>query len=148
MREAIGMKRRLFLWCTLMVCALGVGSALSAQENRTSADESGQDALLAEVRALRREIKEAAHASIQAQVYAVGLQLQEQRVLAAGRQLADVQHELANVRLEIAGEQARVRHLLGSLSQTPVTGQTAIQQTILTAEAHIEERQRRAVQIQ
>jgi chromosome segregation ATPase len=134
-----------------MVCAVGIGSVLSAQAPRTAGYESlpdGQDALLAEVRALRAELHEAANASIRAQLYAVGLQLQEQRALAAGRQLADAQRELADVRQEIEGEQARVRHLQASLLRAPVTEQTAIRQTILTAEAHIEERQRRALLIE
>jgi hypothetical protein len=78
----------------------------------------------------------------------VGFQLQEQRAFAAGRQLADVQRELADIRQEIEGEQARVRYLQAYLLRTQVTEQTAIRQTILTAEAHIEERQRRALLIQ
>jgi hypothetical protein len=68
--------------------------------------------------------------------------------LAAGRQLADVQRELAGIRQEIEDEQARVRHLQASLLRTQATEQTAIRQTILIAEVHIEERQRRAVLIQ
>jgi chromosome segregation ATPase len=137
------MKGARFLWCIVIVCAVGVGSALSAQDGH-----DGHDALLAEVRALRAELHEAANASIRAQLYAVGFQLQEQRAFAAGRQLADVQRELADIRQEIEGEQARVRHLQTSLLRAQVTEQTAIRQTILTAEAHIEEQQRRATLIQ
>src|SRR5262245_23347284 len=148
MRETIGMKGARFLWCIVMVCAVGIGSILSAQAPRTSVYESGQDALLAEVRALRAELHEAANASIRAQLYAVGFQLQEQRAFAAARQLADIQRELADVQQEIEGEQARVRHLQASLLRAPVTEQTAIRQTILTAEAHIEDRQRRALLIE
>jgi len=148
MREVIGLRGRRFLWCIVLVCAVGIGSLLSASETSTAAYESGQDALLAEVRALRAELHQAANASIRAQLYAVGFQLQEQRACAAGQQLADVQRELADVRQEIEGEQARVRHLQASLLRTQVTEQTAIRQSILIAEAHTAERQRRALLIQ
>ncbi len=60
-----------------------------------SAAKTSSDELLAEVRALRAEINQAASTSIRAQLFVARLQLQEQRVNAVARQLADVQNRLA-----------------------------------------------------
>ena len=87
-----------------VACALvAIGGALYAQDARSSAT-STQDALLAEVRALRAEIGQVAGISIRTQLLVARLQLQEQRILTAGRQLAEVQQSLDAVRREMASQ--------------------------------------------
>jgi chromosome segregation ATPase len=54
------------------------------------------DELLSELRGLRAELRQAASASISAQVLMGRLALQEHRITAAARQLADVQTQVAN----------------------------------------------------
>ena len=126
----------------------GVGGVLFAQGTRTAVDGPAHDALLAEVRTLRAEINQVAVSSIRMQLLVARLQLQEQRVLMAGRQLVDVQNALAAVRLEIAGEQARVDQLEKSMSRVTSQGQVQIQQAILAADAQIEQQQRRQQELQ
>ena len=72
---------------------LGLVAALSAQ-----AGQGGQTAgfadLLAEVKALRADVNQAAGASLRAQLLVARLSLQEQRITTLGRQLIDVQAQL------------------------------------------------------
>lgn len=55
---------------------------------------TSDEQLLAEVRALRAEIAEAANAAMRAQLLAMRLQLQEQRIGVIVRQLSDVQERI------------------------------------------------------
>jgi hypothetical protein len=76
---------------------IGVVAVVAGQSARPvpAAPNAASDLLLAEVRALRAEISQAAGTSIRAQLLVARLQLQEQRVNAAARQLSDVQNRLA-----------------------------------------------------
>ena len=128
----------------LIVCAFAViGGALFAQGTRLPINDSAQDALLAEVRALRVEINQVASVGIRSQLVVARLKLQEQRVLTAGRHLAEMQDALAAIRVEIAGEQARVDQLEKSMSRGTAQGQAQIQQAILAAKAQIEQQKSR-----
>jgi hypothetical protein len=90
-----------------IVCLLlGAGGVLLAQ---TPAPASPPDALLAEVRALRADMNRAASASIRTQLLTARLQLQEQRIYAAARQLTDVQATLRAVRDDIRELQTATR---------------------------------------
>jgi len=68
---------------------VGVGGFLFAEGSQPRVEGSTADALLAEVRALRAEVTQVTSAGIRTQVLVARLQLQEQRVLNAARQLAD-----------------------------------------------------------
>ena len=67
--------------------------ALAGQGNPGRAAASGDDQLLAEVRALRADLNEAAQATMRAQLLGMRLQLEEQRINALGRQLGDIQEK-------------------------------------------------------
>jgi uncharacterized protein involved in exopolysaccharide biosynthesis len=82
------------------------------------------------------------------QLLVARLQLQEQRVLMAGRQLLEVQNALASVRQEIAGEKSRVEQLEKSLSRATPQGQAQLQQAIVEAKVQIERQQRQEQQLQ
>jgi chromosome segregation ATPase len=126
----------------------GAGGALFAQGTRSPVDGPAQDALLAEVRALRAEISQVSSASIRMQLLVARLQLQEQRVFTVGRQLADAQSALAAVQARITGERARVRQLEDAASRAPGQERLAIQQVILEAGTQIEQQQRQELQLQ
>jgi hypothetical protein len=130
---------------SLLAC---VGSVLLAQAASPTPAQDSHAALLAEVRALRAEVHQATSAGIRMQLLVARLQLQEQRVLMAGRQLLEVQNALATVRQEIAGEQARVEQLEKSLSRSTAHGQLPLRQAILEAKAQIERQQRQEQELQ
>jgi chromosome segregation ATPase len=67
--------------------------------------------LLAEVRHLRSEVTSASATSIRAQVLVGRLQLEEQRITALGRQLADVQGAVAGLEQNQEGATARMKVL-------------------------------------
>jgi hypothetical protein len=86
----------------VLVAALVVGIAglVSAQGTRSAAP-GGEDALLAEVRALRAELAQAAAVSIRAQLLVARLQVQEQRVAGLGRQLLELDGQIAPIAQEV-----------------------------------------------
>lgn len=59
------------------------------------------DDLVAEVRALRAEIREAAGSSMRAQLVGMRLQLQEQRITSISRQLSDTQEKMRAQEAEV-----------------------------------------------
>jgi hypothetical protein len=133
----------------LIICVLaGAGGVLFAQATRTPVDGSAQDALLAEVRALRAEISQVASAGIRTQLLAARLQLQEQRVFSAARQLVDAQNARAEIQLKITGERGRLRQLEDAASRATGQGRPAIQQAILDSVTQIEQQQRQELQLQ
>ncbi len=88
---------------TSWIVGLAVAGAVSPASGQSQqAASSSMDELLSEVRGLRAELRQAADASLRGQLLVARLQLQEQRILTAGRQLSEVQDKLA------ATEQARV----------------------------------------
>ena len=80
------------------VVLVGVAAAVAGQSARLapSAAAASLDDLLAEVRMLRSEINQAAGASVRTQLFVARLQLQEQRVNAVVRQLAEVRGRLTS----------------------------------------------------
>jgi hypothetical protein len=120
-----------------------LGGVLFAQGTQVS-----EDPLLAEVRALRAEVHQIASASVRTQLLVARLQLQERRVLMAGRQVLEVQNALATVRQEMAGEQARVEQLEKSPMRATSQGQAQVQQAVLGAKAQIEQLRRQEQQLQ
>lgn len=133
----------------LVVClCTGIGVALRAQGTRAPDGGSPYDALFAEIRALRTEINQFAAASIRMQLVVARLQLQEQRVLMAGRQLERAQNALTEIRLANAGERARVEQLEKSLSRSTAQGQIQIQQAIVESKAQIEKQEKRQQELQ
>lgn len=85
----------------IVVSALVLSTAvvLKAQV-QTKPPSSPMEDVLTEIRGLRAEINRAAETSLRAQLLVARLQLQEQRIDAAARQLADVQERLrANERV-------------------------------------------------
>jgi hypothetical protein len=77
------------------VLLLGGLTVVAAQGRPTPAAPPTQmDELLAEIRALRKDINDTAHANMRAQLLGMRLQMQEQRIATAARQLSDVQDKL------------------------------------------------------
>jgi hypothetical protein len=125
----------------------GLGGVVFAQGTRTPLDGS-QDALLAEVRALRAEVHQVTSAGIRTQLLVARLQLQEQRVLAAGRQLAESQNALSALRAKISAENGRVRQLEDAASRAPGQGRDAFQQAVRDASTQIEQMRQQEFQLQ
>lgn len=79
------------------LAALLLGAVSASGQNQTPADMA---ALLAEVKGLRADVSQAAGASIRMQVLVSRVSLQEQRITFLGRQLTDVQDQLATATRE------------------------------------------------
>jgi hypothetical protein len=112
------MLRPRFAWLVAMLLVTaGLVAVVAAQAPR-STQPSSQDELLAEVRGLRAELNQAAGASMRMQLLVARLQLQEQRIFSAGRQVSDVQTQLATVRQEIIGLETILKVMPQAPSQT------------------------------
>ena len=131
----------------VVISLLGVGGVLFAQGTRTTVEDS-QNPLLSGVRALRAEVHQIASAGIRTQLLVARLQLQEQRVIMAGRQLLEAQSALMDIQQEIAAEQARVVELEKSLLGRTPQGQAQLQQAILEAKAQIERQRTQEAQLE
>ena len=102
------LKLRVLTAAIIAAGSIGVVAVIAGQPARAAA--AGDD-LLAEVRALRAEFNQAAGTNVRTQLLVARLQLQEQRVIGAARQLADVQERLASV---AQAQAALVERLAGS----------------------------------
>src|ERR687895_113852 len=92
--------------CRTAAISLAAGAmlvaVLSAQSGPVpTAQSNSQDALLAEIKALRADLNQRLDASIRAQLLVARLQVQEQRISTLTRQMSDIQQQLQN------SEQAR-----------------------------------------
>jgi hypothetical protein len=100
------------------------------------------DALLAEVRALRNDLNQAAGTSIRTQLLVARLQLQEQRTNTVARQLSDVQAQISTT--GIAPMVSRLRQLetmlRGPLSEEE---RTSADQEMVELKVAMEDAQRR-----
>lgn len=95
------MPRSVIVGLTIVLAGL---TAVGAQSRPTPAAPPTQmDELLAEIRALRKDINDTARASMRAQLLGMRLQLQEQRISAAARQLSDVRDKLHGTEQALAG---------------------------------------------
>jgi hypothetical protein len=90
--------------------------AASAQTQRGSAPT---DDLIEEVRGLRADVREAANATIRAQLVTARLQLVEQRIYVVSRQLDETLTSLNVVRAEIAGLETQLKSAEGALTRSP-----------------------------
>ena len=70
--------------------ALGISAQAPAPARPVSAADDAVAALVTEVRALRADLSEAAHASLRSQLLVTRIQLQEQRLMHLDRQRSDV----------------------------------------------------------
>lgn len=133
-----------------IICAFTIlGGAVFAQDMRTGSSQgSPEDALLAEVRALRAEVHRMNSVNIRAQLLVARLQLQDQRVYTAARQLADAQGALARVQDRLGGERARVRQLEDAASRATGQSRLAFQQAVADAGSQIEHQRREEQQLQ
>ena len=99
-------------------------TAVGAQGRPTPAAPPTQmDELLAEIRALRKDINETARASMRAQLLGMRLQMQEQRIAAAARQLSDVRDKLQGTELALAGLKSVTANAPAETLQGPLGGQ-------------------------
>jgi len=133
---------------TLAIVLAGLGGILFAEGPLTTVESSTPDPLLAEVRALRAEITQITSAGIRTQLLVARLQLQEQRVLTAARQLTEAQRELAAVQGRVNGERARIRQLEDAASRATGEGRAVYQQSIAEAGTQIEQQQSQELQLQ
>lgn len=144
------MKKARVPWTVGLICILGgLASLVFAQAPRT-AQSTSLDDLLAEVRGLRAELNQVSAASIRTQLLTARLQLQEQRIFSAGRQLTEVQAQLATVREEILTGQQMVERLeaVGGSSNVPADQQNPLQLEVARAKAVTEQRQARQMELQ
>jgi hypothetical protein len=96
---------------------VGVATALSAQSSQVQpAARSEMVDLLTEVRELRAELSRAATTSIRMQVLVARVTLQEQRITSLGRQISDVQSQLATAMKERLEVESQIKLLLPELS--------------------------------
>jgi hypothetical protein len=121
---------------------------MSAQGTQTTPDGSTLNGLLLEVRALRVEVRQITSAGIRTQLLVARLQLQEQRVLTAARQLAETESALAALQGRIAGERIRVRQLEEAGARATGQGRIAFQQVVVEAGAQIDQQQRQELHLQ
>ena len=99
-------------------------TAVGAQGRPTPAAPPTQmDELLAEMRALRKDINETARASMRAQLLGMRLQMQEQRIAAAARQLSDVREKLHGTELALAGLKSVTANAPAETLPGPLGGQ-------------------------
>jgi hypothetical protein len=128
----------------LMAIALvTIAASQVATTQPASSSPNSADALLAEVRAIRADLNNAAGSSIRTQLLVARLQLQEQRINTVARQLSDVQSQLSATSL--APMTARMRQLetmlRGALSQEE---RTSAEQELTELKVSMEDAQRRA----
>ena len=131
-----------------VVCVLTVGAVLSAQGARPRNDGSVQDALLAEVQALRADITSATAASVHIQLVVARLQIQEGRVVATARQLADSRDALAAAEARTNAERARLRQLEDAASRATAQERMALQPAIVEGGAQVDQDQRYQQELQ
>lgn len=97
----------------LLTLAIGAGVVLRAQAPApTPANDAVAAALVAEVRALRTELSQAASASLRSQLLVTRIQLQEQRLMHLDRQRSDVTSKRLDVekmRAMLAGQVKQIQ---------------------------------------
>ena len=144
----MAMKTEFKLQVLGIVLLAGVGRVLFAQASKPAGDGVTQETLVAEVRALRADVQQLASAGIRTQLLVARLELQEQRVYTAARQLTDAQNALTAVRTQINAERARIRQLEDAASRATPEALRSIQQSIAEAAGQIELQQRQEQQLQ
>jgi len=121
----------------------GCAVVLSAQGPRSATVVPSHDELLAEVRGLRADLNRLIRTSVRSQLLTARLQLEEQRILAVSRQLADVQNALSAIRLGLADSDARIRGMEDAAARTIGSAeQRAIQQQVALEKSANEDKRR------
>jgi len=126
----------------------GLGRVLFAQGSRPASDGASQETLVAEVRDLRADVQQLASAGIRTQLLVARLELQEQRVYTAARQLTDARTALTTLRTRLQAERARVLQLEDAASRATPEALRSIQQSIAEAAGQIELQQKEEQQLQ
>jgi predicted nucleic acid-binding Zn-ribbon protein len=110
---------------------------------------TSNDPLLAEVRALRAELNQAAGASIRTQLLVARLTLQEQRINTVSKQLADVQMLRTGNDAGVAQMSARQKQIEDQLSgQLPAEARQQLDREIAAVKAPMTQMQRRSQELQ
>ena len=104
----------------------------------------GGDALLAEVRALRSDVNQAAGASIRTQLLVARLQLQEQRINTVARQLSDVQAQISATGLGTMATRMRQLENMLRNGALPQDERTSAEQEMAELRVSMEDAQRRS----
>jgi hypothetical protein len=124
--------------------AIGLVTIAASQGAATQTPPSpgSTDALLAEVRALRSDLSQAAGTSIRTQLLVARLQLQEQRTNTVARQLSDVQAQISTT--GIAPIVSRMRQL-ETMLRGPMSEEerTSAEQEMIELKVAMEDAQRR-----
>jgi len=115
----------------LAIIGVGIFALVAATAGQSP---SSTDPLLAEVRALRAELNQAAGTSIRTQLLVARLQLQEQRITVIGKQLTDVQMMRTSNDAGVTQMSARLKQL-EEASRNPSTLADARQQAERELEA-------------
>jgi predicted nucleic acid-binding Zn-ribbon protein len=102
------------------------------------------DALLAEVRALRAELNQAAGTSIRTQLLVARLQLQEQRINTVAKQLDEARTMLGTLPAGLPGMQAQLKQLENESRDPAITAERrqALDATLEMAKSQIADLQR------
>jgi predicted nucleic acid-binding Zn-ribbon protein len=118
---------------TLAVVGIGI---LTLAAGTAGQSTSSSDPLLAEVRALRAELNQAAGASIRAQLLVARLTLQEQRMNTVSKQLIDVQTQrIGNDGgiAQMSSRQKQIENMLGGQLSAETRGQLEDESAALKA---------------
>jgi len=110
---------------------------------------SSNDPLLAEVRALRAELGQAAGTSIRTQLLVARLQLQEQRVTNAARQLEETRARLTSMPGAVLQIQQELQQLDDQLrdQNTPLERRREIDRAVAETKARLADVQRQAAEL-
>jgi hypothetical protein len=105
---------------------------------------SPADALLAEVRALRNDLNQAAGASIRTQLLVARLQLQEQRINTVARQLSDVQAQISATGVPMMATRMRQLENMLRNGALPEDERASAEQEMTELKVSLDDAQRRA----
>jgi hypothetical protein len=134
-------KPRLLWMLGLLSFVIGfIAVALSAQAQRSIAS---LDDLVTEVRGLRADMAQASAASIKVQLVTARLQLQEERISGAARQLADLQATIAAVRRDIRQQQQIIAGAANPAGELSVGQQNEIRQEAVRRRQGLDQQRQR-----
>ena len=114
-----------------LIPAIALASVAVAVQARQTTPSAADSALLAEVRAIRAELRDAASNSMRTQLLIARLSLQEQRVASLSRELGEVQTNLTKASDERAQWERQLRALNDALADVTLSDE---KRTDFTAE--------------
>ena len=133
------MKQHVVRIATGGLLALGLVAALSAQPAH-GGQAPGFAELLAELRAVRADLNQAASVSLRAQLLVARLSLQEQRITTLAKQLVDVQAQLESATGERTDSEDVIKRITEALSKgftAEAGGSVEMIRKQLEAEIHV-----------